>query len=64
MRLDVIKAGADDTLAAAEKEASAFWPKHETFLATIDGDVAKAAERACRTRKPSAAQAKPTSMQR
>ncbi len=42
MRLDVIKAGADDSLSAAEKEAERLLADHETFLSTIGGDVAKA----------------------
>lgn len=42
MRLDVIKASADDTLSAAEKEAERLLAEHEKFLATIDGDVAQA----------------------
>jgi hypothetical protein len=44
MRLDVIKEGADDTLTAAEAEAARLLGEHEKFLATIDGDVAKAAD--------------------
>ncbi|HEX5007244.1 MAG TPA: hypothetical protein VFV70_09040, partial [Hyphomonadaceae bacterium] len=44
MRLDVIKAGADDTLTAAEAEANRLLEQHDQFLLTIDGDVAKAAE--------------------
>jgi hypothetical protein len=42
MRLDVIKAGADDSLSAAEHEASRLLAEHEKFLATIDRDVAAA----------------------
>lgn len=42
MRLDVIKAGADDSLSAAEQEASRLLAEHEKFLATIDRDVAAA----------------------
>ncbi len=44
MRLDVIRAGADDTLGAAESEATRLLEQHDQFLQTIDGDVAKAAE--------------------
>jgi len=44
MRLDIIKAGADDTLNAAETEAERLLADHETFLATIGGQVAKAEE--------------------
>lgn len=44
MRLDVIKAGADDTLNAAEKEAERLLAEHEQFVATIGGKVDKAAE--------------------
>jgi hypothetical protein len=43
MRLDVIKAGADESLTAAEKEATRLLVDHDKFLATIDGEVAKAA---------------------
>ena len=42
MRLDVIKAGADDTLSAAEKEAERLLADHEKFLATIGGEVSQA----------------------
>ena len=42
MRLDVIKAGADDSLSAAEKEAERLLAEHEAFLAMIDGDVSRA----------------------
>lgn len=44
MRLDIIKAGADDTLSAAEAEAERLLADHETFLASIGGEVAKAEE--------------------
>ena len=44
MRLDVIKTGADDTLTAAEAEATRLLDQHDQFLLIIDGDVAKAAE--------------------
>ncbi len=43
MRIDVIKAGADAALDAAEKEAARLLADHDSFLATIDGDVEKAA---------------------
>lgn len=43
MRLDIIRAGADDTLSAAEVEATRLLEQHDQFLLTIDGDVAKAA---------------------
>ena len=42
MRLDVIKAGADAQLSAAESEAQRLLEKHEEFIANIGGDVAKA----------------------
>jgi hypothetical protein len=43
MRLDVLKAGADASLSAAEAEATRLLEQHKAFAATIDGDVAKAA---------------------
>ncbi len=42
MRLDVIKAGADDTLSAAETEAERLLVEHEKFVASIEADVAQA----------------------
>lgn len=42
IRLDVIKSGADETLSVAEQEANKLLDQHETFLATIGGDVEKA----------------------
>jgi hypothetical protein len=44
MRLDVIKAGADDTLTAAEKEATRLLAEHEKFQATVDTELAKASQ--------------------
>ncbi|MDP3739847.1 MAG: hypothetical protein Q8R02_20840 [Hyphomonadaceae bacterium] len=44
LRLDVIKAGADARLSAAESEAQRLMEKHDEFVANIDGDVARAAE--------------------
>jgi len=44
MRLDVIKAGADKTLDAAEKQATLLLADHEAFVARIDGEVGAAAE--------------------
>jgi len=43
MRIDVIKAGADAKLDAAEKEAERLLADHDRFLASIDGEVEKAA---------------------
>jgi hypothetical protein len=42
MRLDVIKAGADETLNAAEKQATLLLVDHEAFVARIDEEVAAA----------------------
>jgi len=42
IRLDIIKAGADSSLDAAEKEAERLLADHERFIATIGDDVAKA----------------------
>jgi hypothetical protein len=42
MRLDVIKAGADKTLDAAEKQATLLLADHEAFVARIDGEVVAA----------------------
>ena len=39
MRLDVIKAGADDTLSAAERRATELLDEHAAFVARIDGEV-------------------------
>jgi uncharacterized membrane protein YgcG len=44
MRLDIIKTGADDTLTAAEQEATRLLAEHEKFLATVDTQLGKAAE--------------------
>lgn len=42
MRLDVIKAGADQTLSAAETQATQLLEQHADFVARIDGEVAAA----------------------
>lgn len=42
MRLDIIKAGADKSLDAAEQEANRLLAEHEAFVANIGGEVAKA----------------------
>lgn len=42
MRLDVIKSGADETLSAAEQEATRLLAEHETFVARIDAEAAAA----------------------
>ena len=42
MRLGVIKSGADDTLSAAEKEATRLLAEHQTFQARVDANAAKA----------------------
>ena len=44
MRLDIIRVGGDDTLSAAEAEATRLLEQHDQFLLTVDGDVAKAAK--------------------